>query len=103
LRVCLAHGGGTFFWAFPRIARMWDGRGAGMAAALISNVYADSVLYRAENVVHLCEYIGADHVVFGTDYPLPAQDDIGGGALRGLSEQDAELVRGMTAAGLLGR
>jgi predicted TIM-barrel fold metal-dependent hydrolase len=27
-------------------------------------------LYQPENVLHLCLRIGADHVVFGTDYPL---------------------------------
>jgi hypothetical protein len=44
---------------------------------------------------------GADHVVFGTDYPLPAQDDPAGGALRDLRPQNAELAGG-TAARLLG-
>jgi aminocarboxymuconate-semialdehyde decarboxylase len=102
LRICLAHGGGTFFWAFPRIAALWDRRAERTASDLIGNVYADSVLYQPENVVHLCRRIGADHVVFGTDYPLPAQDDLAGGALRDLRPEDAELVSGGTAAGLLG-
>jgi aminocarboxymuconate-semialdehyde decarboxylase len=102
LRICLAHGGGTFFWAFPRIARLWDTRAERKASGLIGNVYADSVLYQPENVAHLCRCIGADHMVFGTDYPLPAQDDLAGGALRDLRPEDAELVNGGTAAGLLG-
>jgi aminocarboxymuconate-semialdehyde decarboxylase len=103
LRICLSHGGGTFFWAFPRIAYLWDKRAERKASELIGNVYADSVLYQPENVAHLCRRIGADHVVFGTDYPLPAQDDLAGGALRDLRPEDVEFVGGGTAARLLGR
>jgi aminocarboxymuconate-semialdehyde decarboxylase len=104
LRVCLSHGGGTFFWAFTRIAHLWDAQnGRRSAHDLIANLYADTVLYEPRNVGHLCSTIGADHVVFGTDYPLPAQDDIAGGALRELGPDAEALVAGRNAERLLNR
>jgi aminocarboxymuconate-semialdehyde decarboxylase len=102
LRLCLSHGGGTFFWALPRIALIWDKQHDRAAADLIGNVYVDSVVYRPENLCHLCGVVGADHVLFGTDYPLPAQDDLSGAVLRDLGEADARLVGGGNAARLLG-
>jgi aminocarboxymuconate-semialdehyde decarboxylase len=101
LKVCLSHGGGTFFWAFPRIAHMWDKRGERPAAELVRHVYVDSVVYQPENLNYLCQRIGDDHVVFGTDYPLPAQDDLSGKTLSGLGAEAARLVGGDTAARLL--
>lgn len=98
LRICLSHGGGTFFWALPRIAHLWDRAGERPATReLISGLYTDSVVYRPENLAYLCSTIGADHVLFGTDYPLPAQDDLAGTMLATLSETEATLVRGQNA------
>ena len=102
LKICLSHGGGTFFWAFPRIARMWDQRNDRPAAELVRQVYVDSVVYQPENVLYLCRRIGDDHVVFGTDYPLPAHDDLSGKTLSALGAEAAGLVGGGTAARLLG-
>jgi aminocarboxymuconate-semialdehyde decarboxylase len=102
LRICLAHGGGTFFWALSRIARMWDHLNDVKVASLTRNVFADSVLYRAANLNYLCDEIGPDRILFGTDYPLPAQDDLRGAILEGLSPRDANLIWGANAAQLLG-
>jgi aminocarboxymuconate-semialdehyde decarboxylase len=102
LRICLSHGGGTFFWAFPRIARMWDARGEAKASDLVRHVYVDSVVYEPENLQYLCQRVGPDRVVFGTDYPLPAQDSLTGETLSGLGPDATALVGGGTAARLLG-
>ena len=40
-------------------------------------------------------------ILFGTDYPLPAQDDLAGGVLAMLGAPDAELAGGGNAARLL--
>ena len=101
LRICLAHGGGTFVWALPRIARLWDGGHDRTAAELAANVHVDSVLYHPANLAFVCEALGADRVVFGTDYPLPAQDDLGGAVLDGLPPADRDQVLGGTAHALL--
>jgi predicted TIM-barrel fold metal-dependent hydrolase len=60
-------------------------------------------VYQPEKVLYLCQRIGDDHIVFGTDYPLPAQDDLSGKTLSALGAEAARLVGGITAARLLGR
>lgn len=101
LRICLAHGGGTFAWMLPRIAKAWDGGHARTVAELAAGVHVDSVVYAQANLTHLCAVLGADRVVFGTDYPLPAQDDLAGGVLAGLAPGDREQVESGTAERLL--
>ena len=102
LRICLAHGGGTFFWALSRIALMWDKMNETKSEDLVRNVFADSVVYRTANLNYLCEQIGSDRVLFGTDYPLPAQDNLRGSILNGIAKDDAEMIWGANAAKLLG-
>lgn len=102
LRICLSHGGGTFAWALPRIAKAWDAQSAVRSAQLVRNVFVDSVVYEPGNLAYLTGALGADKVVFGTDYPLPAQDDLAGGVLAHLDAADAERVGSGNAQRLLG-
>jgi aminocarboxymuconate-semialdehyde decarboxylase len=102
LRVCLAHGGGGFVWALTRIRRLWDAGRDRPVRELIRNLYVDSVVYEPANVAYLRDVIGADRVVFGTDYPLPAQDDMGGAVLARLADDEAVQVWGGNATRLLG-
>lgn len=74
LRVCLSHGGGTFVWALPRIARLWAEEGPS-PTELIRNLWVDSVVYDKRNIDYLIRTLGSDRVVYGTDYPLPAADE----------------------------
>jgi len=101
LKVLLAHGGGTFFWALPRIAHLWDRVAERPRAAdLTAHLYADSVVYDAGLLARLCAQIGAQRIAFGTDYPLPAQDDLAGATLSDLDDLAADAVGGRTAAAL---
>ena len=103
LKVCLAHGGGTFVWALARMARMWDDDDQGMPLAkALDSFYVDSVVYQPANLRYLVDTIGADHVAFGTDFPLPAQADPAGTIVAGLDDTAAAWVRDDTAAALLG-
>ena len=102
LRICLAHGGGTFYWALSRIAYLWDQSDERRSAELTRNVFVDSVVYDPANLRYLCERIGSERVLFGTDYPLPAQDDLQGSILAGLPEADIDKIAGANAAALLG-
>ncbi|WP_428338993.1 amidohydrolase family protein [Mycobacterium sp.] len=102
LRICLAHGGGTFFWALSRIARLWDQGDGPRSSDLTRNVFVDSVVYDQANLRYLCDRIGSDRILFGTDYPLPAQDDLGGSILADLPAADAAKIAGLNAAALLG-
>lgn len=102
LRVCLAHGGGTFGWALPRMERAWALTEGGAITELLRNVFVDSVVYQEANVSYLCEQLGPSQVLFGTDYPLPAQDDIRGSSLDALPASAAALIGRANAAAMLG-
>jgi len=103
IRVCLAHGGGTFVWALARIAVMWNEEEQGMPLAkALEPFYTDSVVYEPANLRYLVDTLGAHHVAFGTDFPLPAQADTAGGIVAGLDSEAADWVRGGTASTLLG-
>jgi aminocarboxymuconate-semialdehyde decarboxylase len=82
LRICLAHGG-AFFWALPRIARMWDATNDTTSEELTRNVFADSLVHRTANLTYLCDMIGTGRIVFGTDYPFAPPEDAQGANLPG--------------------
>jgi aminocarboxymuconate-semialdehyde decarboxylase len=103
VRVCLAHGGGTFAWALARIGRVWNDDEQGMTLAeAVAPLYTDSVVYQPANLCYLVDTLGADHVAFGTDYPLPVHADTAGKVLDRLDPAAAAWVRDGTAAALLG-
>ncbi|KQZ75675.1 amidohydrolase family protein [Nocardioides sp. Root151] len=104
LRVVLAHGCGTFAWAWPRLRL---GAGIFTDAApdehddLVGRLWVDSLVFDPEHLRLLTERFGAGHVVLGTDYPFVAgQLD---GARRFLaSAVDRGALTGTQAAGVLG-
>jgi len=77
VRLCLAHGAG----ALPAIIGRLD-KGAqigGMAtdsedlpSRLATSLWCDSLTYNQTALLAAVELVGADHVVFGSDYPFPA-------------------------------
>jgi aminocarboxymuconate-semialdehyde decarboxylase len=102
LRVCLAHGGGTFAWALARMGRVWDDEAQGMTLAeAVRPFYTDSVVYQPPNLRYLVDTLGADHVCFGTDYPLPVHADPAGSIVDTLDRAEAAWVRDGTARALL--
>jgi len=78
LRVGLAHGCGTFPWAYPRIAR-----GATMAPSagtpsevlaradeVLRRLWVDTLVFDSSHVPLLMERFGADHLMLGSDFPF---------------------------------
>lgn len=92
LRVLLAHGGGTFFWALTRARRLMPPAELERVRALLENVYVDSVLYDVDTLRYLLARVGRGKVLFGTDYPLPAEDRTVLTHLDELDRADAESV-----------
>jgi len=102
LRVCLAHGGGTFAWALAQMAQMWNDEDQGMTLAQATEpIYTDSVVYQSANLRYLVDALGADHVAFGTDFPFPVQADPAGAILTALDPGESAWVRDATASALL--
>ncbi|GAA2897239.1 amidohydrolase family protein [Pseudonocardia halophobica] len=74
LRVALAHGGGAFAWAYPRL-RVAASRGADPGAvqrwdAAASRLFVDTLVFDDEHLRLLVHRFGADRLVIGSDLPF---------------------------------
>lgn len=109
LRICLSHGGGTFFWILPRLRGMLTGAvGSDRAAELlaaIARVWVDSASLGIENLTYLQGHLGLDHLVIGTDFPAAARADpaaalraIEHWSHRGICHENAERFLGLDLA-----
>lgn len=77
LRVCLSHGGGAFPWTFPRLkwqATRQNQDDGPRIDRLVSRFYADALVFDARHISLLKARFGADHLVYGTDYPFLPRD-----------------------------
>jgi aminocarboxymuconate-semialdehyde decarboxylase len=78
LRLCLAHGCGTFPWAAPRLrlatALIPDAEQSGRFDQLVRLLWADDLVFDPEHLRLLTQRFGDGHVMVGTDYPfVPGQ------------------------------
>ena len=97
LPIFFAHWGGglPFYELMPEVAKA------------MKNVYYDTAaspfLYSKKIYVIACEIVGAEKILFGTDFPLiPPQRYFRDLAESGLSEEDRKKILGLNLAGLLG-
>ena len=109
LRVVLMHGGGYLPYQIGRLdhghrARP-EARGcAHPPSAYLDRFWFDTVTHAPGPLRFLAGMVGADHVVYGTDFPFdmaagPLPDQLAG---TGLSGEDAELIAGRNATALFG-
>lgn len=76
LRVGLAHGCGSFPWAYPRLARGATLGAAGAAVdlprtdALVRRLWADTLVFDPAHLPLLVQRFGADHLMVGSDFPF---------------------------------
>ncbi|MET8427897.1 amidohydrolase family protein [Nocardia sp. NPDC004860] len=77
LRVALAHGCGSFAWAYPRLslgARIWHDADQDRLDELLRSLWVDSLVFDPEHLRLLVSRFGPGHVMLGTDYPfIPGQ------------------------------
>jgi aminocarboxymuconate-semialdehyde decarboxylase len=77
LTVCLAHAGGYVPYAMDRMDHGWKvrpasrGRSRDLPSSYLRRFYYDTVTYTDRNLRMLLDMVGADRVVFGTDWPAP--------------------------------
>jgi aminocarboxymuconate-semialdehyde decarboxylase len=112
LRLCFAHGGGTFPWLLPRLDQTWrvfeDVKAAttkrpSEAAKLLSY---DTLTYDPMNLRLLLDRVGVDRLVMGSDYPFPLREQPPGAvidALDGISHQERVDMLARNALRFLGR
>src|SRR5205814_9309536 len=80
VRICRAHGVGSFHWLLPRLDQTWNvfddvkagtSRKPSETAKLLTY---DTLTYDIHNVSLLIERVGTDRLVMGTDYPFPLRE-----------------------------
>lgn len=110
LRLCVVHGGGYLPFYSRRMDHAYEQRPEGRhhitrkPSSYLAQVYVDSIVYDGPHLRFLIEQMGADHVMLGTDYPFDMghYDPLGHlESVTGLTDEQAGMVRGGTAAELL--
>lgn len=77
LRICFAHGGGSFAFLLGRLENAWRHHpvARGMSefppSHYLNRFYVDSAVFEERTLQFLVEVMGADRVVLGSDYPFP--------------------------------
>jgi len=111
LRICFAHGGGSFSFCLGRLENAWFRRGDVVGtserppSAYVGRFSVDSVVFAEPSLRLLVEVLGADHVMLGSDYPYPLGERPAGGLVRGasfLTEVGRRRLLGENAARFLG-
>jgi aminocarboxymuconate-semialdehyde decarboxylase len=110
LRICFAHGGGSFPYWLGRLDNAWRNRpdvvgvSALPPAAYLDRFSVDSVVFDTRALRLLVDTMGADHVMMGSDYPYPLGERPAGAVVRAadfLTEEDRALILGGNAARFL--
>ncbi|WP_372665876.1 amidohydrolase family protein [Amycolatopsis kentuckyensis] len=109
LRICGAHGGGFLPVHLGRADHAYEVRPESRSMAkrpseYLSQLYFDSLVYRAPELAALTRAVGADRVLLGTDYPfdMGVSDPLARLEQTGLPTAELRRIAGLNAAGLLG-
>jgi aminocarboxymuconate-semialdehyde decarboxylase len=78
LRICFAHGGGSFPATIGRIEHGFEVRPDLVAVdnphsprKYLGKIYFDSLVHEAAKLDYLLKLVGADQIALGSDYPFP--------------------------------
>ncbi len=111
LRICFAHGGGSFALLLGRLENAWHrhevARGVSQfpPSHYLSRFYVDSAVFDDRTLQFLVEIMGQDRVLLGSDYPFPLGEERVGALIRGslLSPSVKSKLLGMNAEKWLGK
>ncbi len=97
LRVCFAHGGGSFLPTIGRIEHGWECRPDLVAIdnrespkKYLGKFWVDSHVCDHKMLQYIIDLVGADKVVQGSDYPFPLGEAVPGELVRTAPLQDVE-------------
>ncbi|MFI6883548.1 amidohydrolase family protein [Streptosporangium canum] len=112
LRMCFAHGGGSFAFWLGRFENAWHRRNdlVGVSefppSAYLERFSVDSVVFDERALRLLVDTMGEDRVMLGSDFPYPLGESPAGSLIRGagfLSDGARAKLLGGNAARFLGR
>ncbi|WP_403020785.1 amidohydrolase family protein [Salinibacterium sp. GXW1014] len=111
LRICFAHGGGSFPYWVGRMDNAWHGRPDLIAKSehppshYLDRFSVDSVVFREDALQLLVSTMGTEGVMLGSDYPYPLGESPSGHLIRSagfLSEEQRRALLGGNALRFLG-
>lgn len=88
LRLCYAHGGGSFAFLLGRLDNAWRrrdivrGASTDLPSSYLNRFYVDSAVFDATALRFLADVMGEDRVMLGSDYPFPLGEEIVGKLIR---------------------
>ena len=95
LRICFAHGGGSFPATIGRIDHGFNVRPDLCAIdnphsprKYIGRIYFDSLVHEAAKLDYLLKLVGADQVALGSDYPFPLGEEVPGALIESMPYDD---------------
>jgi aminocarboxymuconate-semialdehyde decarboxylase len=77
LRICFAHGGGSFAFLLGRLENAWKhhpvarGYSQHPPRHYVNRFYVDSAVFDEDSLQFLVRTMGEDNVILGSDYPFP--------------------------------
>lgn len=96
LRICFAHGGGSFAYWLGRMDNAWHRRHDVIGTSLhppshyVGRFFVDSVVFDERPLQLLVDTLGADAVMLGSDYPYPLGEEPAGELIRRARLSDAQ-------------
>lgn len=111
LKVCFAHGGGSFLPTISRIEHGWDCRPDLVAIDnphnpknYLGKFWVDSHVCDHKMLQYVIDLVGADKVMQGSDYPFPLGEAVPGDLVRTapISDLEKEKILGSSAKAWLG-
>ncbi len=110
LKICFAHGGGSFAFLLGRLENAWHRHPVAHGACqfppshYLNRFYVDSAVFDHHALLFLVATMGADRVMLGSDYPFPLGEESVGALIRGsqLSQHVKKKLLGDNAQRFLG-
>jgi len=100
LKICMAHGGGSFPYTIGRIEHGFNMRPDLVATdnphnprGYLKQLYFDSWVADPRALQYLLDTCGADRVMLGTDYPFPLGEQVPGAGIEEIPLDDASRAR----------
>ena len=88
LRLCFAHGGGSFAFLLGRLDNAWRrrdiarGKSKNLPSSYLRRFYVDSAVFDPTALRFLADVMGEDRVMLGSDYPFPLGEERVGELIR---------------------
>ena len=111
LKLCFAHGGGSFAYLMGRVDNAWRERDIvrkncpNLPSSYVNRFSVDSAVFSEDALDLLVKCSGAERVMFGTDYPFPLGEIDMGSLVRGhakLDDKQKASILGGNAASFFG-